>query len=106
MFVITDSESSNQRLSQLDDSNLEYSNQGSSFSMDTSNQGSVSMDTSVLGNNRTDLSLNENSNQDSVATDQYQEMDSEIKGIINDSTFYPKVLWTDFQRKPFLAGLY
>ena len=74
--------------------------------MDTSNQGSVSMDTSVLGNNRTDLSLNENSNQESVATDQYQEMDSEIKGIINDSIFVLKLNGQIFQRKPFLACLY
>ena len=80
MFAI-DSESSNQRLAQLEDSNLEYSNQGSSFSLDTSNQGSVSMETSFLAVNRTDLlSLNENSNQDSIATDQYQDMEGDIKG--------------------------
>ena len=41
------------------------------------------METSFLGNSRTDqFSLNENSNQDSVATDQYQEAESEVKGMI------------------------
>ena len=41
------------------------------------------METSFLGNSRTDqFSLNENSNQDSVATDQYQEAECEVKGMI------------------------
>ena len=93
-LCVLDSESSNHRLSHLDDSNLDYSNQGSSFSIDTSNQGSVSMETSFLGNSRTDqFSLNENSNQDSVATDQYQEAETEVKGMIClfDLIFYVPV---------------
>ena len=98
-----DSESSNQRLSQLDDSNLDYSNQGSSFSIDTSNQGSVSMDTSFLGNSRNEqFSLYENSNQDSIATDHYQEMDSEVKGnfgmvnVLKFQTLYSILLCLNF----------
>ena len=49
--------------------------------METSNQGSVSLETSFLTVNRVEqLSFNENSNQDSVATDQYQEIENEVKG--------------------------
>ena len=40
------------------------------------------METSFLTVNRVDqLSFNENSNQDSVATDQYQDMENDVKGI-------------------------
>ena len=40
------------------------------------------METSFLTVNRVDqLSFNENSNQDSVATDQYQDMENDVKGM-------------------------